>query len=328
MDIRVLRYFLMVAQEESFSRAAERLFLSQPTLSRQIHELETELGVTLLKRTNRNVILTSDGQRLRKRAQEIVELADKTRQEFAVPTGEVAGDIYIGGGETHVMRYIAQTAVALRREYPDIRFHLHSGNADDVFERLDKGLLNFGVVIEPTDLLKYDFLRLPGRDTWGLLMRRDHPLAQKSFITPTDLRNTQLLISRQSQVLQIFRLAWSKHRPPSDRRHVQSAVQRRCHGGTGAGLRAGAGSSGRHDGRSASVLPSALAHKSGRAESGLQKAAGFFARCGSLSSNSQSGLRSGFLTCRGPLFVILRFTPDTPFPRAPDRARAPERAGP
>ena len=93
MDIRVLRYFLMVAQEESFSRAAERLFLSQPTLSRQIHELETELGVTLLKRTNRNVILTSDGQRLRKRAQEIVELADKTRQEFAVPTGEVAGDI-------------------------------------------------------------------------------------------------------------------------------------------------------------------------------------------------------------------------------------------
>ena len=117
MDIRVLRYFLMVAQEESFSRAAERLFLSQPTLSRQIHELETELGVTLLKRTNRNVILTSDGQRLRKRAQEIVELADKTRQEFAVPTGEVAGDIYIGGGETHVMRYIAQTAVALRRGY-------------------------------------------------------------------------------------------------------------------------------------------------------------------------------------------------------------------
>lgn len=204
MDIRVLRYFLMVAQEESFSRAAERLFLSQPTLSRQIHELETELGVTLLKRTNRNVILTSDGQRLRKRAQEIVELADKTRQEFAVPAGEVAGDIYIGGGETHVMRYIAQTAVALRSEYPDIRFHLHSGNADDVLERLDKGLLDFGVVIEPTDLLKYDFLRLPGRDTWGLLMRRDHPLAQKSVITPTDLRNTPLLISRQSQVLRDF----------------------------------------------------------------------------------------------------------------------------
>ena len=301
MDIRVLRYFLMVAQEESFSRAAERLFLSQPTLSRQIHELETELGVTLLKRTNRNVILTSDGQRLRKRAQEIVELADKTRQEFAVPTGEVAGDIYIGGGETHVMRYIAQTAVALRREYPDIRFHLHSGNADDVLERLDKGLLDFGVVIEPTDLLKY-------ADGSAQYAAADFPPVSGSA--------------------GFFRLAWSKHRPPSDRRHVQSAVQRRCHGGTGAGLRAGAGSSGRHDGRSASVLPSALAHKSGRAESGLQKAAGFFARCGSLSSNSQSGLRSGFLTCRGPLFVILRFTPDTPFPRAPDRARAPERAGP
>lgn len=204
MDIRVLRYFLMVAQEESFSRAAERLFLSQPTLSRQIHELEEELGVTLLKRTNRNVVLTSEGQRLRKRAQEIVELADKTRQEFAVPAGEVAGDIYIGGGETHVMRYIAQTAVALRREYPDIRFHLHSGNADDVLERLDKGLLDFGVVIEPTDLLKYDFLRLPGHDIWGLLMRRDDLLAQKAFITPADLHHTPLLISRQSHVLRDF----------------------------------------------------------------------------------------------------------------------------
>lgn len=201
MDIRVLRYFLMVAQEGSFSRAAEQLYLSQPTLSRQIHELEKELGVTLLTRTNRNVTLTKEGVRLRKRALEIVELADKTMTEFSPAEEEIKGDVYIGGGETHVMRFIAQTAVALRREHPKIRYHLHSGNADDVLEQLDKGLLDFGIVIEPADLTKYDFLRLPGHDTWGLLMRKDHPLAQKESIAPDDLKDIPIIVSRQSKVL-------------------------------------------------------------------------------------------------------------------------------
>ena len=200
MDIRLLRYFLTVAQEGSFSNAAKLLFLSQPTLSRHIHNLEEELGVTLFTRTNRNVILTQDGQHLRRRAQEIVELADKTCKEFICSDKEISGDVHIGGGETHIMRYIAQIAVALRREHPDIHFHLYSGNADDVLERLDKGLIDFGIVIEPANLLKYDFLRLPGCDTWGLLMRQDHPFAQKEAITSDDLNGIPLLVSRQSQV--------------------------------------------------------------------------------------------------------------------------------
>lgn len=200
MDIRVLRYFLTVAREESFSRAAEALFLSQPTLSRQIKELEDELGVTLFIRTNRNVILTKEGLRLRKRAQEIVDLMDKTQGEFSDIEEEISGDVYIGGGETHVMREIAKIAIAVAREHPGIRYHLFSGNADDISERIDKGLLDFGIFIDPADIRKYEFLKMPGHDTWGLLMPRAHPLAQKEVITPGDLEGQPLLISRQNMV--------------------------------------------------------------------------------------------------------------------------------
>lgn len=204
MDIRVLRYFLAVAREESFSRAAQSLFLSQPTLSRQIREMEEELGVTLFIRTNRSVVLTREGMRLRKRAQEIVDLMDKTASEFAEPDAEIAGDIYIGSGETQVMRRIAQVAVALRQEHPGIRYHLYSGNAENVTERLDRGLLDFGVLIEPADISKYEFLRLPGKDTWGVLMRQDHPLAEKEVITADDLTGVPLLASRQAQLASVW----------------------------------------------------------------------------------------------------------------------------
>lgn len=200
MDIRVLRYFLAVAREESFSRAAEALHLSQPTLSRQIRDMEDELGAALFVRTSRNVLLTREGLWLRKRAEELVDLLEKTRAEF--PNGEdvVRGDVYIGCGETHVMRAIATIAVELRREYPGIHYHLHSGNADDVSERLDKGLLDFGILIEPANVRRYDSLRIPGRDVWGLLMPRDHPLALQKDIAPDDLAGIPLLISRQSMV--------------------------------------------------------------------------------------------------------------------------------
>lgn len=200
MDIRVLRYFLTVAREESFSRAAEALFLSQPTLSRQIKDMEEELGVTLFIRTNRNVILTKEGMRLRKRAQEIVDLMDKTREEFSDLEEEISGDVYIGSGETHVMRQIARIAIAVQREHPGVHYHLYSGNADDVTERLDKGLLDFGVVIEPADIHKYDSLKIPGRDTWGLLMQKAHPLSSREFISPADLEGIPLLTSRQTAV--------------------------------------------------------------------------------------------------------------------------------
>ena len=198
MDIRVLRYFLTVAREESFSRAAQALYLSQPTLSRQIRDMEGELGVTLFIRTSRHVILTKEGMRLRKRAQEIVDLVDKTREEFSSLEEDIAGDVSIGGGETHVMREIATVAIAVRERYPRIRYHLFSGNADDVTDRLDKGLLDFGVVIEPADIHKYEFLQIPGKDTWGLLMPEAHPLARMAAITPAMLEGVPLLTSRQS----------------------------------------------------------------------------------------------------------------------------------
>lgn len=179
MEIRVLRYFLAIAREKSISGAAEYLNVTQPTLSRQLMELEEELGARLFLRgkRNRSLSLTEEGLLLRRRAEEIVALADKTEAEFHARDGFVAGDIYIGGGETDAMRLVARAARELQQKYPQIRYHLYSGNADDVSERLDKGLLDFGVLIQPVDIGKYDSLRLPALDTWGLLMRRDSLLA-------------------------------------------------------------------------------------------------------------------------------------------------------
>lgn len=200
MDIRVLRYFLAVAHEESFSRAAQVLHLSQPTLSRQIKDMEEELGVTLLVRGGRNITLTKEGMHLRKRADEIVALMDKTRGELSQQEQDLSGDIFIGSGETHIMRRIAGVAVQLQQEHPGIKYHLYSGNADDVGDRLDKGLMDFGVMIEPAPIHKYDYLQIPGKDVWGLLLPENHPLSGKSGIAPEDLWDLPLLISRQSIV--------------------------------------------------------------------------------------------------------------------------------
>ena len=199
MDIRVLRYFLTVAKEESFSRAADALYLSQPTLSRQIRDREDELGVQLLTRTNRNVVLTPKGQRLRKRAQEIVDLMEKTTQEFANLEGEIAGEIDIGCGETQIMREIARVMIPLQQEHPGIHFRLYSGNGDDVSDRLDKGLLDFGLFFEPYDIRKYNTLLLPFSDTVGFLMQETHPLAQKERLRMEDIYGVPLLVPSQAQ---------------------------------------------------------------------------------------------------------------------------------
>lgn len=200
MEIRLLKYFLTVAREESISGAAEFLHLTQPTLSRQMMELEEELGVKLFTRGNRKITLTDEGMLLRKRAQEIVDLVEKTESEFAEPEDIIGGDVYIGSGESHAMHLIAEVIKDIQGEYPNIRFHLYSGNAEDVTERLDKGLLDFGVLIQPTSLTKYDSLRLPVVDTWGILMRKDSELAQKDTIEPKDLWEVPLLASRQRLV--------------------------------------------------------------------------------------------------------------------------------
>ena len=202
MDIRILRYFLAVVREESISGAAESLHLTQPTLSRQLMDLEEELGVKLLNRgkKNRRVTLTEEGMLLRRRAEEIVALSDKTIEEFNTSNEVVSGDIYIGGGETNAMRLIARIGKKLQAGYPLIRYHLYSGNADDVAERLDKGLLDFGLFIGAANMERYNYLRLPVTDTWGLLMRRDSPLADKESIQAEDLEGIPLIVSRQSMV--------------------------------------------------------------------------------------------------------------------------------
>lgn len=198
MDIRVLQYFLAVARESSITRAAESLNMTQPPLSRQLKELEEELGKQLLIRGNRKVTLTEEGMILRKRAEEMVALMEKTKSEIISSGENISGEIYIGGGETEGIRLIAKVAEKIQKKHPNITYHLFSGNADDVTERLDQGLLDFGILIEPADIKKYDFIKLPTRDRWGLLMRRDHPLAMKQGIKPEDLHGIPLIASRQS----------------------------------------------------------------------------------------------------------------------------------
>lgn len=167
MELRVLRYFLAVTREQTISGAAQYLHVSQPSLSRQLMDLEKELGQQLFVRGNRRITLTEAGELLRRRADELVLLADKTEAELRSMQEVVSGDVYIGGGETEAMRLIARAARDLQAAHPHICYHLYSGNADDVTERLDKGLLDFGLLIEPFDKQKYDFIRLPVSDRWG-----------------------------------------------------------------------------------------------------------------------------------------------------------------
>ncbi len=199
MEIRLLRYFLAVAQEESISKAAELLHITQPTLSRQLMDLEKELNTKLLIRGKRNkkITLTEDGKLLKSRAQEIIELTNKTESEFLFGDKNISGDIFIGGGETDSIRVIARTIKRLSLEYPNIKYHFYSGNGEDVTEKLNKGLLDFGVFIEPIDKKEYGFIQLPQNDTWGILMRKDSDLAKKEFIEPEDLINIPLFSSRQ-----------------------------------------------------------------------------------------------------------------------------------
>lgn len=198
MELRELRYFLAVAREQSISKAAEALFVTQPNLSRQMQNLEAELGQQLFIRGTRKITLTETGQLLRKRAEEIVELCCKTESELTQPVVDVSGDIYIGGGESYALQTIAKAAHAVQKEFPKVTFHLFSGDSAIISERLDKGLIDFGIFIEPFDLSRYDHLRLPLYDTWGVLMRKDSPLAQKEKITPEDLWDKPLIRSRQS----------------------------------------------------------------------------------------------------------------------------------
>jgi len=200
MELRVLHYFLAVAREQSIIRAAESLHLSQPTLSTQIKAMEEELGKQLLIRGtkgSRKVTLTEEGMILRKRAEEILNLVQKTEREITLSDRVIVGDVSIGAGETDAVRFIARAAKELYKTYPGIHYHIASGNAEFVMEQLDKGLIDFGIVFGPADQTKYNSIQLPYKDTWGVLMRKDSPLSEKDAVSPEDLWDKPLIISRQ-----------------------------------------------------------------------------------------------------------------------------------
>ena len=200
MDIRVLQYFLAVAREESITKAAETLHMTQPPLSRQLKDLEEEVGKQLLIRGSKKVTLTEDGMLLRKRAEEMIALMEKTKSELSSSDENISGEIYMGSGETEAVSTIAKVAENLQKEHPLIRYHIYSGDAEHIVERLDKGLIDFGLLVEPFDNSKYDFIRLPVKDTWGVLMRKDSPLAEKESICAEDLWDKPLIISHQTAI--------------------------------------------------------------------------------------------------------------------------------
>lgn len=198
MDIRVLQYFLAVAREESITKAAETLRMTQPPLSRQLKDLEDELGKKLLIRGSKKVTLTEDGMLLRKRAEEMIDLMEKTKAELTSSDENISGEIYIGGGETDAVSLFAQTAGKLQKKYPQIHYHIYSGDAEIVMEKLDKGLIDFGLLVGPVDVSRYDYMRLPISDIWGVLMRKDAPLAEKDVICAEDLWDKPLILSHQA----------------------------------------------------------------------------------------------------------------------------------
>lgn len=200
MELRVLKYFLAVAREENITKAAALLHLTQPTLSRQLMQLEEELRVQLFRRSRYHIELTEDGMLLRRRAQELVDLAEKTTREFTMRETELMGEIAIGAGETRSMSFLSRAMVSFRERYPKVTFRIFSATADDVKERLDTGLLDMGLLTEPVDVGRYAFCRMKERDRWGVLVRLDSPLAGLDSVTPDDLEQVLLIISGRERV--------------------------------------------------------------------------------------------------------------------------------
>ena len=200
MEFRVLKYFLMVAREENITKAAALLHLTQPTLSRQLMQLEAELGVKLFHRSKHSIILTEDGMLLKRRAQEIISLSDKTVQELSHKEDVLSGEIAIGCGETKNMLFLSEQIKKFRQKYPLVQFSIHSAIADDIKERIEKGILDIGLLMEPVDVGKYEFIRMPQKEKWGILVRKDSELAAKESINPKDLTNVPLIMVKRELV--------------------------------------------------------------------------------------------------------------------------------
>ncbi len=200
MELRVLQYFLAVAREENITKAAALLHITQPTLSRQLMQMEEKLGVKLFRRGKHNILLTEEGMLLRRRAQEIVDLAEKTAKELKHGEEMVSGEIAIGCGETQNMRPLSEMIASFRQKYPDVSFHIYTAIADDVKERLENGILDMGLLLEPVEVSRYHYVRMPLREKWQVLMRSDMHLAGKEKITPDDLAGVPLIIARRQSV--------------------------------------------------------------------------------------------------------------------------------
>lgn len=198
MEIRELKYFLAVAREQSISKAAEFLYITQPSLSRQMQNLEREIGKKLFVRGNKKITLTETGMLLRKRAEELLDLYEKTECEISATPDSITGEVLIGGGESYAIESVAKIAKELHSAHSSVRFNFFSGDTSDVMEKLDKGLIDFGILVEPADLSKYEYIRLPQKDTWGVLMRKDSPLAKLEYITPEDLYDVPLIRSKHT----------------------------------------------------------------------------------------------------------------------------------
>ena len=197
MDIRVLKYFLAIAQEENVTKAAELLHTTQPNISRQIAELEEELGKQLFVKNGRRFVLTEEGVFLRKRAKEIVELTERTEADIAAYDRLASGVVHIGAAETYAMRLLADAMIELKKNYPSVSFDIFSGSTAEVTEQLGKGLLDFGVLVAPVDLTNYDYIRFPRNDVFGVLMRADSPLAERGSIRPEDISDKPVIVARQ-----------------------------------------------------------------------------------------------------------------------------------
>lgn len=200
MEIRVLRYFLMVAREENITKAANLLHLTQPTLSRQLMQLEEELGVTLFRRSKHRIILTEDGMLLRRRAEEIVSLAEKTKDDLRHKQDHLAGSIAVGSGELQSSRFLTQLIAAFQKENPLVSFRIYSGNSDNIKERIERGLLDIGLLQEPVDIAKYHFVRTLVQEQWGVLVRADAELAAKDRVSPADLAGLPLILPDRENV--------------------------------------------------------------------------------------------------------------------------------
>ncbi|HIX29697.1 MAG TPA: LysR family transcriptional regulator [Candidatus Blautia stercoravium] len=200
MEIRVLRYFLTVVREESITRAADVLHITQPTLSRQLAKMEEDIGVKLFDRGTRKIVLTNEGMLLRRRAEEILELVDKTEQELIEQEEAVEGTVSIGCGDLGAVQMLPDLLRAFHKKYPAVRFDIHTATADHVRARMERGLADIGLLLEPVNMEKYDFIRLNQKEQWGVVMTPDSPLSEKPYVTAEDLLSVPLILPQRLNI--------------------------------------------------------------------------------------------------------------------------------